>query len=295
MKGLIAAFVVFTWATQALALSVFLSSSATDPGAVDPLIMPLNSTADLYVWIRPDAGTQITTAAMDIGTSYGWALEVAGFEIETPDVLGTSVWQGGVQDGVVDGYWRLVDDSVALAGGGVGIDASLIGSGQDPREFDGAFLHGVLSVQSSNWSVQSNVYPATAGLPFVVDGAEVLQFQRDGLTVCTGACVAPPLLGDTNLDGVFNTIDIDPFVQTLTAPAVWKAAHPGVPMEAVADMNEDGVVNTLDIAKWTEGFVYGESPVATSSAPEPATIALSALAIAGAACLCRRRSHSRHR
>ena len=45
------------------------------------------------------------------------------------------------------------------------------------------------------------------------------------------------LLGDVNLDGVVNLLDVDPFIDRLTNGT----------FQAEADVNEDGVVNLLDV------------------------------------------------
>ena len=48
---------------------------------------------------------------------------------------------------------------------------------------------------------------------------------------------APVLLGDVNLDGVVNLLDIEPFVELISNQG----------FQAEADVNQDGVVNLLDI------------------------------------------------
>ncbi|TWT85849.1 hypothetical protein Pla123a_06560 [Posidoniimonas polymericola] len=293
MKPLVASFlIVLCTAATAPALSVFLSSSATDPSAVDPLIVPENSTADLYVWIRPDAGTKITTAAFDLFAGPWGGLTATGFQVQNPVVEGAAAWQGGIQSGDLPIYGsHIVDGSISVAGDSLGIDASLIGTGLDSREVDGAFLHGVLSLETNSWHAESVITALPSEAAFVVDGQETTSFDNPTFEICTVECVAGWMKGDTNIDGVFNTLDIDPFVQTLTAPEDWKSSHPGVPMEAVADFNLDGKVNTLDI----DPFVTIPDHGVRRMAPEPATFALSALAIAGAGGLCRRRSTSGHR
>ena len=50
-----------------------------------------------------------------------------------------------------------------------------------------------------------------------------------------------PFLGDVNLDGVVNLLDIEPFIQLITNSA----------FQAEADINQDGTVDLLDV----EGFV----------------------------------------
>ncbi len=79
------------------------------------------------------------------------------------------------------------------------------------------------------------------------------------------------LLGDTNNDGIVNTLDIDPFVLLLTDPAGYTAAFPGVDPLAVGDINLDDVVNTLDIDPFVALLTAG-SLTNNGSVPEPTTL-----------------------
>jgi probable HAF family extracellular repeat protein len=58
--------------------------------------------------------------------------------------------------------------------------------------------------------------------------------------------LTPGVLGDLNCDGVLNNFDITPFVQALTDPAGYAAAHPDCNI-MLADINGDGFVNNFDI------------------------------------------------
>lgn len=55
------------------------------------------------------------------------------------------------------------------------------------------------------------------------------------------------LLGDMNGDGSVDNFDIDPFVQALTNPELWREQYPGIQLECAADINQDGVFNNFDI------------------------------------------------
>jgi YVTN family beta-propeller protein len=73
-----------------------------------------------------------------------------------------------------------------------------------------------------------------------------------------------PLLGDVNLDGVVNGLDVDPFVEGLLSG----------PYQPEADMNEDQVVNGLDVDPFVAAVVGGTQPV-----PEPSTLLLCLVAL----------------
>jgi hypothetical protein len=73
----------------------------------------------------------------------------------------------------------------------------------------------------------------------------------------------PGLLGDVNLDGVVNGLDVDPFVDVLL----------NGPFQTEADMNEDGEVNGLDVDPFVAEVVGGQTAV-----PEPTTLVLAVIA-----------------
>ena len=76
-----------------------------------------------------------------------------------------------------------------------------------------------------------------------------------------------PLLGDVNLDGEVNGLDVDPFVDKLL----------NGPNQAEADMNVDGEVNGLDVDPFVAAVVGGGAqPI-----PEPSTLLLATLALLG--------------
>ena len=72
------------------------------------------------------------------------------------------------------------------------------------------------------------------------------------------------LLGDVNLDGEVNGLDVDPFVDRLL----------NGPDQAEADMNQDGTVNGLDVDPFVAAIVGG----GVQAVPEPSTLALVGLA-----------------
>ena len=73
------------------------------------------------------------------------------------------------------------------------------------------------------------------------------------------------MLGDVNLDGEVNGLDVDPFVDVLLHG----------PYSAEADVNEDGVVNGLDVDPFVTAVVGGSA----QQIPEPSTLLLTLLAL----------------
>jgi hypothetical protein len=73
-------------------------------------------------------------------------------------------------------------------------------------------------------------------------------------------------MGDVNLDGEVNGLDVDPFVGLVT----------GGDYQAEGDMNEDGVVNGLDVDPFVAAVVGGGA----QAVPEPSTCALLLLSLA---------------
>jgi hypothetical protein len=87
--------------------------------------------------------------------------------------------------------------------------------------------------------------------------------------------ITPPPLGDVNLDGTVNGLDVDPFIGVLL----------GGTYQTEADMNKDALVNGLDVDPFVAAVVGG----GFEAVPEPATWLLVALGLAGAFVVGRRR------
>jgi hypothetical protein len=77
-----------------------------------------------------------------------------------------------------------------------------------------------------------------------------------------------PLLGDVNLDGLVNGLDVDPFVDVLLNGSDDNATR------ITADMNSDGEVNGLDVDPFVAAVVGG-----TQQIPEPSTLLLCRIAL----------------
>jgi hypothetical protein len=76
---------------------------------------------------------------------------------------------------------------------------------------------------------------------------------------------SPAELGDVNLDGEVNGLDVDPFVGLVTSGG----------FQTEADMNEDGAVNGLDVDPFVAAVVGG----GVQAVPEPSTLILLALGL----------------
>ncbi|MEM9409552.1 MAG: dockerin type I domain-containing protein, partial [Planctomycetota bacterium] len=82
------------------------------------------------------------------------------------------------------------------------------------------------------------------GVAEVVDATNFKDLLQPNFNIATGYTEYSPfglLLGDVNLDGFINLLDVEPFVGLLSDGQ----------FQAEADINQDGLVNLLDI----EGFV----------------------------------------
>ncbi len=108
------------------------------------------------------------------------------------------------------------------------------------------------------------------GLKNFVDEIRVADSFSEALPAPTSTSI----LGDTNDDGVVDTLDIDPFVLLLTDPAGYATAFPGVDPLAVGDINMDTVVDTLDIDPFVALLTSGSLASGGGSVPEPSTLVL---------------------
>ena len=118
---------------------------------------------------------------------------------------------------------ELVDDDLTLTF--LGLPANLVGLDIDQTLSDGSFVY-FLGLTSDDLS------GTTASLTTI--GGGFFLFNIDDIVVVYGV---QPLLGDVNLDGTVNLLDVDFFIDRLATGE----------FQAEADCNEDGEVNLLDI------------------------------------------------
>ena len=119
------------------------------------------------------------------------------------------------------------------------IPFTLDGITYDIAKFDGSIWNGV---GSSNINVPKRL-STTADGNGLLTGGNFNSFNG----VPTGqlvrfSCDVVVLLGDVNLDGVVNLLDVAPFVELLTNGS----------FQAEADTNQDGVVNLLDVQPFVD-------------------------------------------
>jgi len=87
----------------------------------------------------------------------------------------------------------------------------------------------------------------TAGAVTIRIAALVSHFSTYAVSIVTGR-------GDMNCDGEIDLADVEPFVQALTDPAGYTAAHPACPALG-ADTNQDGAANGLDVQSFVNMVV----------------------------------------
>ncbi|MEX0885262.1 MAG: PEP-CTERM sorting domain-containing protein [Phycisphaeraceae bacterium] len=120
----------------------------------------------------------------------------------------------------------------------------------------GAFDEAGLSLPDTRWSVH------------YADSTVALTFGH--------------LLGDMNLDGVVDAVDVTPFVLALTDPQAYEVQYDIEPT-VVGDVNGDGVLDAVDVGPFVQLLVGGDR---VSSVPEPGSLGLLGL---GGLMLLRRR------
>ena len=130
----------------------------------------------------------------------------------------------------------------------------------------GAYPHGIALDVDKAHLYWTGIYNDTSGVWRAnLDGTDVEQVFEE-LTLGIGLIrdialdlreIPEPMVGDVNLDGVVNGLDVDPFVEALLSGSY----------QPEADMNEDQVVNGLDVDPFVAAVVDGTQPV-----PEPSTL-----------------------
>ena len=233
----------------------------------------------LYIWATDERdfddsiGMNVVSRAPDVvafTTCEIFNPELLSDAFDPPSPSGVSRWQGvAVNDVTANTILRM---NAARIGEATGITNDNDGTVplfklRDPL-YDigaGAFLLGMVQ-----WSI---VAPGVTHLS--IDQESTALFVNGGHQIIPDFGTAtirvmpevPPVLGDVNLDGAVNGLDVDPFVDRIVRGA----------FQFEADMNEDGWVNGLDVRP----FVTIEIGGGTAVVPEPSTLVASLLGLIG--------------
>lgn len=213
-------------------------------------------------------------------------------ESRSPSILANAVYTTGTFDsfaGFATPFQSFDDYS---ADGWVNVQANNTpGAGIDPiltfQQGTGGDRTGVaLRAQLFAPSASQPLNGGSGTYNFFIDNLEVTVNSANpnaSITLPDGTVISSLLLGDINLDGVVDGLDIDPFVTLLTSGG----------FQAQGDLNSDGVVDGLDIDPFVSvltGANVSQAQLTTLAAavPEPSSLLL--LGISGLAVLRRRRA-----
>ncbi len=243
-----------------------LDASTLNPPFTDPNDFPLKDTDFVFAWV--DFENPLESTAL-------------------PPLLGLAV---DTETGAVTLTNHAGDpvefDSLIISSDGNSLDPAgwISITGNYDSNGDGSVApDGPWEVTSSAAGALSEQAVATAGLGTIAPGATldlgtaydigtdaqdlVLTYRdvnfsiaEDDLTLGFVTYIGGVLLGDVNLDGDVNGLDVDPFVDVLL----------NGPFQTEADMNADGVVNGLDVDPFVEAVVGG----GTAAVPEPSSLIL---------------------
>ena len=223
------------------------------------IFVPTTASAQPPVLISLDVAGN---SNVDLGTP--GTIEVLNFFISRPAGSGASAISAASPNYTLDaGSISDPPGSIAPAGTGADSGSGLFGDGNlitgDPIRRDAATMFGI-NQEFSNPETLTSVPQLwfsldidTTGLAdgdyaitmtnsdqalFLLDGGLTVLTPNNDLTFTVNS--AAVLLGDVNLDGTVNFLDISPFILVLS----------GATFQAEADCDESGVVNFLDIASF---------------------------------------------
>jgi hypothetical protein len=246
-----------------------------------------NGTADPTVWHdgtgEDNAGVWNTDAAIGFpggvapeGQNTGWAESLS-----QPDADPILVWDFGLSQVLTD---TLEADTRYILGALVGnafYNESDITADYRLELLAGGVLLGTDAGDSpaaGEWAHHSVTFesgssPAQLGEPLEIrliaeayaDDSGEDWYEVDFDEIQLTAEPIDELLGDVNMDGVVNGLDVDPFVGLVTSGTY----------QAEGDMNGDGEVNGLDVDPFVAAVVGG----AVQQVPEPSTFLLALIAL----------------
>jgi hypothetical protein len=245
-------------------------------------------TTDYDAWNTRDAIEVYIDASNSDATPYAWGNPVEG----GGEMRSAQQWVVG-PDGSTgpdgDGYWQTLgaiaipegavpDAAVSVDGATINYEIamtpweSLVWAYDDDNTT-------VIGVDNENSTIVTLAPGVEMGLDVVLGSVYGTNFGMTAentdptkwndagqmLNVTLAEGTTEPLLGDVNLDGVVNGLDVDPFVGLVTAGG----------FQTEADMNGDGAVNGLDVDPFVAAVVGGGGAQAV---PEPGTLLLALMA-----------------
>jgi hypothetical protein len=171
-------------------------------------------------------------------------------------------------DGEVEIDWTLAKDNLDCGNGTTGL---ILVNGEEVDSATVAFDDAIGVERQVRVSVHEGDFIDIALTPFGTDDSGDGGFDNDWcdssiLSAVINKVESTLLLGDVNLDGEVNGLDVDPFVEVLLQG----------PYQTNADMNKDGVVNGLDVDPFVAAVVGGG---ATQAVPEPTSLLLCLLGL----------------
>jgi hypothetical protein len=251
-----------------------------------------NGTADPTVW---HDGTDIVDAGAwnpddEIGFPGGMAPEGqnVGYAISTHDETTDpiTIWDVGLSQVLADTLQADTEYVLSVQVGNAFYNESDVTADYRLELLAGGVLLKMdagASPLAGEWELQSLTFstgnsPSQLGEPLEIRLIAQQYVDDDGFTdyevdfdavQLTADSIPDLLLGDVNLDGEVNGLDVDPFVDVLLNGLY----------QPEADMNEDEVVNGLDVDPFVAAVVGGGA----QAVPEPSTLllALVALGVAG--------------
>ena len=193
--------------------------------------------------------------------------ELLSNAFDPPSPLGMPRWQGlAVNDVTADAILRI---NAANLYEGTGILSRNDGGFPPVRPLDplydidaGAFLLGTVQYDIVAPGVTHLSIDQEGTALFVHDYLPFHLSPDFGTATIRVMPEVPPVLGDVNMDGNVNGLDVDPFVDRIVRET----------FQFEADLNEDGWVNGLDVDPFVTMTISGGAAPGSVVVPEPWTV-----------------------
>jgi hypothetical protein len=280
---------------------IYFSESDTSSEIFNPTLdLDVGESSVLYIWVIPESEATINGLGLSIRTTDPAVLTLTNHEIFNPENTNVLQPRWNAVGGGTSTEDLLISNSNAVSiAATTGLNPDALRVSGDPfavADAEGelaAYLHSQVDFLAQAVG-QADLFLQVGQALITIEGdglADDVQFGAGDATSVSGqlagatdsvldarvnVSLGDSLLGDVNLDGEVNGLDVDPFVEVLL----------NGPNQPEADMNEDEVVNGLDVDPFVAAVVGGR----TQQIPEPSTVILAAFGLFGlVACNCRRR------